>query len=135
MIERDALVAPADVGWAGAFRRRVRVLNGFELARDGEPMRFTGKAQQRPLDLLKLLAVLGGKDVDIEHLTAMLWPDADGAAAKSSFDSALFRLRKLIDVDNALILAAGKLSLDRALAWTDVWTFDAALDAAGHAGE
>jgi len=65
----------------------------------------------------------------------MLWPDADGAAAKSSFDSALFRLRKLLDVDNALVLAAGKLSLDRALVWTDVWTLEAALEAAESAGD
>ena len=41
-----------------------------------------------------------------------LWPDADGASAKASFDTALFRLRKLLDVDNALVLAGGKLSLD-----------------------
>jgi len=102
---------------------------------DGWVAAIVLKAQQRPLDLLKLLAALGGKDVDIEHLTAMLWPDADGAAAKSSFDSALFRLRKLLDVDNALVLPAGKLSLDRALAWTDVWTLEAALEAAESAGD
>lgn len=71
----------------------------------------------------------------MEYLMAALWPDADGAAAKSSFDSALFRLRKLVEIDNALILSAGKLSLARALVWTDVWAFEAALDAAEHAGD
>ena len=30
-------------------------------------MRFTGKAQQRPLDLLKLLVALGGSDVDTQQ--------------------------------------------------------------------
>ena len=98
-------------------------------------MRFTGKAQQRPLDVLKFVAALGGNGVDTEHLMSALWPDADGAAAKSSFDSAVFRLRKLIDVDNSLVLAAGSLSLNRALAWTDVWAFEAALDAAERAGD
>ena len=81
------------------------MLGGFELVRDGEPVRFTGKTQQRPLDLLKLLVALGGRDVDSQQLMAALWPDADGAAAKTSFDTALFRLRKLLDVDDALVLA------------------------------
>ena len=93
-------------------------------------MRFTGKAQQRPLDLLKLLVALGGTRRRRQQLTAALWPDADGAAAKTSFDTTLFRLRKLLDVDDALVLAAGKLSLARSLAWTDVWALEAALDAA-----
>ena len=55
---------------------------GFELVRDGQPVKFTGKAQQRPLDLLKLLLALGDIDVDSQQLTAALWPDADVAAAK-----------------------------------------------------
>jgi DNA-binding SARP family transcriptional activator len=66
---------------------------------------------------------------------AALWPDADGAAAKTSFDTTLFRLRKLLEVDNALALAGGKLSLSRALAWTDVWALQAALDAAESTSE
>jgi len=135
LIERHGLVAPDDACAQWPFRLRIRVLGAFELIRDGEPMRFTGKAQQRPLDVLKFVVAVGGKDVDMEYLMAALWPDADGAAAKSSFDSALFRLRKLVDIDNALILSAGKLSLARALVWTDVWAFEAALDAAEHAGD
>jgi ATP/maltotriose-dependent transcriptional regulator MalT/DNA-binding SARP family transcriptional activator len=83
LIERNALPAPAEAGLAWPFRLRVRVLGGFELIRDGQPMRFTGKAQQRPLDLLKLLVALGGDNVDIQQLTAALWPDADGASAKT----------------------------------------------------
>ena len=130
LIERNALVAPADAGPAWPFRLRVRVLGGFELTRDGQPVRSTGKAQQRPLDLLKLLVALGGVNVDSQQMTASLWPDADGAAAKTSFDSTLFRLRKLLDVENALVLSAGKLSLARPLVWTDVWALEAAFDAA-----
>jgi DNA-binding SARP family transcriptional activator len=91
-------------------------------------MRFTGKTQQRPLDVLKFLVASGAKGADAEHLTAALWPDADGAAAKSSFDSALFRLRKLLDVDGAIELSSGQVTLARALVWTDVGALEAALD-------
>src|SRR6185295_18128065 len=130
LIERNALVAPADASADWPFRLRIRLLGGFELVRDGQPVKFTGKAQQRPLDLLKLLVALGGINVDSQQLTAALWPDADGAAAKTSFDSTLFRLRKLLDVENALVLSAGKLSLARSLVWTDVWALEAAFDEA-----
>jgi len=130
LIERNSLDAPPDASPEWPFRLRVRALGGFELTRDGVPMRFAGKAQQRPLDLLKLLIALGGSDVDTQQLTAALWPDSDGDAAKTSFDTTLFRLRKLLDVDRALVLSGGKLSLARAVAWTDVGAFKAVLDAA-----
>jgi DNA-binding SARP family transcriptional activator len=130
LIERNALVAPGDASADWPFRLRIRLLGGFELVRDGLPVTFSGKAQQRPLDLLKLLAALGGVNVDSQQLSAALWPDADGAAAKTSFDSTLFRLRKLLDVDNALVLSAGKLSLAPSLVWTDVRALEAAFDAA-----
>jgi DNA-binding SARP family transcriptional activator len=133
LIERNALVAPPDAGPAWPFRLRIRVLGGFELVRDGELVRFTGKTQQRPLDLLKLLVALGARDVDSQQLMGTLWPDADGAAAKTSFDTTLFRLRKLLEVDNAVLLAAGKLSLNPALVWTDMQGLENALDAAHRA--
>src|SRR5215510_4965229 len=123
MIDRESLVAPPDVGPAWPFRLRVRVLGGFELVRDGEPMRFSGKTQQRPLDLLKLIVSLGGKDIDAEYVTGTLWPDSEGAAATRSFESALFRLRKLLDVEGAVQLGSEKLSLAHSLVWTDVSSF------------
>ena len=135
LIERNSLDAPADAAPEWPFRLRVRALGGFELTRDGVPMRFSGKAQQRPLDLLKLLVALGGSDVDTQQLTTALWPDADGDAAKASFDTTLFRLRKLLDVERALVLSAGKLSLLRAVAWSDVGALKAVLDAADNAGQ
>jgi ATP/maltotriose-dependent transcriptional regulator MalT len=135
LIDRNALPAPADAGPAWPFRLRIRALGGFELIRDGEPMRFSGKAQQRPLDLLKLVVALGGEGVESAAVTAALWPEADGAAAKTSFDTALFRLRKLLDVEGAVTLTGGKLSLAPGLVWTDVRAFEVALDAAQRASE
>jgi len=127
LIERHGLVAPDDACAQWPFRLRVRVLGGFELARDGEPMRFTGKTQQRPLEILKFVVAAGRRTVDADTVMAALWPESDGAAASSSFDSALFRLRKLLDVDNSIDLSSGQLSLARSLVWTDVWALEAAL--------
>ena len=133
LIEANQLRAPPGPAPLWPFRLRVRALGVFELARDGQVVRFAGKAQQRPIDLMKALVALGGVDVDVQELTAMLWPDADGAAAKTSFDSTLYRLRKLLDIDQVLVLTAGKLSLNKAIAWTDLWSLDSTLEAAERA--
>jgi two-component SAPR family response regulator len=68
--------------------------------------------------------------VDSQQLMAALWPDAEGDAAKTSFDTTLFRLRKLIDVDNALVLSAGNSRLRARSPGPDVWALRGALDAA-----
>ena len=79
--------------------------------------------------MLKALVALGCRNVDASMLTAKLWPDAEGDDAKTSFDSGLYRLRKLLAVEGALTLAEGKLSLNAHVAWLDVWAFEQALDA------
>jgi ATP/maltotriose-dependent transcriptional regulator MalT/DNA-binding SARP family transcriptional activator len=103
---------------------RLRTLGRFEVACDGAPLAIHGKAQKKPLELLKALVALGGEAVESSRLAAALWPDADGDAAKGSFDTTLYRLRKLLGVDTALVLAEGKLSLDRRQCWVDVWAFE-----------
>ena len=107
----------------------LRTLGEFVVLRDGVPMVSKGKAQRRPLEMLKALVALGGRNVDASVLTAHLWPDAEGDDAKTSFDSGLYRLRKLLAVDGALTLAEGRLSLNPNVVWLDVWAFEHALDA------
>jgi ATP/maltotriose-dependent transcriptional regulator MalT/DNA-binding SARP family transcriptional activator len=105
---------------------RVHALGIFRVLRDGEPLRFATKAQKKPLELLKALVALGGDGVDASRLAAILWPDASGDAAKVSFDSTLYRLRKLLGLDAALVLNEGKLSLDPRHCWVDVDAFERA---------
>ena len=113
---------------------RVRTLGRFEVVRDGAPLEVRGKAQKKPLELLKALVALGAEGVESSRLAALLWPDADGDAAKASFDTTLYRLRKLLGLDTALVLAEGKLSIDRRQCWVDVWTFERVVrEADGHA--
>lgn len=130
LIVRNALTPPAGAGPAWPFRLHVRVLGRFELMRDGQPLQFAGKVQQRPLDVLKYIVASGGEQVDSHPLMDALWPEAEGDAAKASFDAALLRLRKLLGVEQAIRLVGGKLSLASTLAWTDVRALDAAIDSA-----
>ncbi|CAG1007537.1 HTH-type transcriptional regulator MalT [Burkholderiales bacterium] len=107
----------------------IRTFGAFELTRHGEPVVSRGKAQKKPLELLKALVAFGARRVDAAMLTALLWPEAEGDDAKASFDSTLYRLRKLLDVEGALPLSEGKLSLDAASVWVDALALEALLDA------
>ena len=128
LIRRRKLPPPsadiADWPWPLA----LRTLGEFAIARDGVALVSKGKAQKKPLELLKALVAHGGRQVDAAMLTALLWPDAEGDDAKTSFDSNLYRLRKLLAADGAVQLAEGKLGLNPDVVWLDIWAFESALE-------
>lgn len=103
---------------------QVRTFGQFSLRVHGEPLAFSRKAQKKPLDLLRVLIALGGESVEIGSLTGALWPDAEGDSAKVSFDSTLYRLRKLLGVADLLTISEGRLSLDRSLCRIDTWLLE-----------
>jgi LuxR family maltose regulon positive regulatory protein len=103
---------------------RVQTLGQFRVFKDGEPIAFTGKAQRRPLELLKVVIAWGGRDVSEEKVVEALWPRIDGDSAHQSFATTLHRLRKLLGEERAIQLSDGKLTLDGRLIWLDTWAFD-----------
>jgi DNA-binding SARP family transcriptional activator len=105
---------------------RIYTLGCFELVKDDQPVRFEGKAQRKPLDLLKALIALGGREVRQERLAEVLWPDAAGDSSQSAFTTTLSRLRKLIGED-AIAVQGGRVSLNARYCWVDLWALDAAL--------
>ncbi len=122
---RIAGLKPKRSQHADVWPLKIYTLGQFALLRKGEPVVFSRKVQKRPLDLLKALIAYGGVRADVSTLVASLWPDAEGDAARVTFDSNLHRLRKLIDIDDILPLAEGRLSLDTGRCWVDVWAFEA----------
>lgn len=91
---------------------------------NGKPAEFGRKVPRRPLELLKTIIALGGREISTARLMSELWPDIDGDAAQRSFDTTLHRLRKLLGDDRVLLLKDGKLSLDGRYCWVDVWAFE-----------
>lgn len=122
----------ARVDWP--WRLQVRVLGPLQLLRDGVPLASDGKAQKKPLELLALLAAQGGRPLPAEAAIEALWPSLEANAPRASLDMAVSRLRKLLDVPDAVLLAEGRLQLNPALCWTDVAAFEARLQQAA-AGE
>jgi DNA-binding SARP family transcriptional activator len=124
LIREHKLLPPAAAPVAESWPLPVRIytLGRFSLLRDGNAVTFAGKAQKKPLDLLKALIALGGRDVREDTLAGALWPDADGDDAAHSLTSTVHRLRTLMGPD-AIVRQAGRLSLDPRQCWVDAWSF------------
>ena len=131
IISRYALPAPANAGENWPWPIRLRTLGQFSIEHGGGAPKASRKESRKPLELLKLLIALGsgarGASVPISRLSAALWPDTPGDAARNSFDNALHRLRKLLGGDQHLVLNSGGLSLNAATCWTDLTEFEDAL--------
>jgi two-component SAPR family response regulator len=103
---------------------RIFTLGRFALLHQGQPLDYGRKVPHRPLVFLKALIALGGRDISSSSVASALWPDADGDNAQRSFDTTLYRLRKMLGDDRVLILRDGKVSLDERYCWVDVWSLD-----------
>jgi ATP/maltotriose-dependent transcriptional regulator MalT/DNA-binding SARP family transcriptional activator len=109
---------------------KIYTLGRFELQRDGRPIRFSRKAQQKPLSMLKALIAFGGKEVREDQIEDALWPEADGDIAYQSFKITLHRLRQLLGYEKAIQRQEGRLTLDPRYCWVDVWAFEQILEEA-----
>jgi len=104
----------------------------FKLQREGEAVGYSGKAQRKPMDLLRALIAFGGREVSEDRLTEALWPRIDGDSAHRSFTTTLHRLRKLLGEDKALVVKEGRLSVDGRYCWLDTWALEDTLTRIDH---
>ncbi|HSL92397.1 MAG TPA: hypothetical protein VK863_07090, partial [Candidatus Limnocylindrales bacterium] len=103
---------------------KICTLGRFAIFKEGKPLPFSRKGQQKPLLMIKALIALGGREVTEEQMTDVLWPDAEGDLALQSFATTLHRLRHLLGNEKAVPLREGRLSLDRRYCWVDAWSFE-----------
>ncbi len=105
---------------------KVYTLGPFRLVRHGQPVTFGRKPPRRPLEVLKAIIAMGGREVPEHRIIDALWPDDEADAAKNAFSTALNRLRKIAGRD-LIRLEGGKLSLDANHCWVDAWAFESLL--------
>ena len=124
LIERNELTPDPAWGQAESWPWPIRIytLGRFGVVKRGEPLRFAGKTQKKPLELLKALIAFGGREVSEHKLTDALWPDAEGDAAAQSLATTLFRLRKLLG-EQVIRRQERRLTLDPSYCWVDCWAF------------
>ncbi len=102
---------------------KIHTLGRFGLVREGVPIRFSGKVQQKPLEMLKLLIGFGGRNVTEGKLCEELWPNAPADDAHKTFLVTLHRLRRLLGDERFILYVEGSVSLNPALCWVDIWAF------------
>lgn len=103
---------------------RIHMLGRFEIFSNDQPLRSSRKAQHKPLELIKVLCAFGGHAIHRDRVTDALWPDAAGDAADQALGTALHRLRKLLQHEQAIQLEDRQLSLDFRYVWVDALVFD-----------
>jgi len=117
------------------FPVRLCTLGRFEILIEEKPVQFSGKVQKKPLEMLKALIALGGRDVPETRLSDILWPDAEGDSAHKSFEMTLLRLRKLLGRDDAVTFRAGAMTLNAGVCHADVQAFESLAERAEGAWE
>src|SRR5262245_40834009 len=83
---------------AGRSMLEIRSLGQFELRREGRIVQLPSRPAQ---SLLAYLALSAGTAHRREKLAGLLWPDADEDNARSNLRHALWRIRKVIEQDDA----------------------------------
>ncbi|WP_310446445.1 BTAD domain-containing putative transcriptional regulator [Thiobacillus sp.] len=123
LIRRRGLLpeSPASDTWPWPVR--IFTLGRFAVLLDDQPVACAGKAQKRPLQLIKALIAHGGRGVSATTLAQSLWAD-DAEDSRHALDMTLSRLRKLLGNEAAILTHDGKLSLNDKHCWLDIWAFE-----------
>jgi DNA-binding SARP family transcriptional activator len=108
---------------------RIRAFGTWCVDVHGAPARGNGgKSGHRLSELLKALVALGPDPIDARLLADTLWPDSEADAGVNSLQVAVYRLRKWLKREDALVVADGTLRLDASICWVDVWAFDRGIE-------
>ena len=103
---------------------KIFTLGRFNIIKDGKPLQYSRKVQQKPLLMLKAVIAFGGREVPEERIVDILWPEAEGDAAHSAFTTTLLRLRQILGIEQAIQFHESKVYLDPRYCWVDVWAFE-----------
>ena len=103
---------------------KLYLLGGLRLVCRDQPLQFKRKSPQKPLELLMLLAAAGPSGLTPRVIADRLWPDLEADAAAVNVDTNVYRLRKLLGVEDAVISAKGRISINSTQCWVDAWSFE-----------
>ena len=110
---------------------RVRCFGGLRIEIGGELLAFRGKVAKKPLELMLFIIASGGADVSVATVAFALWRELDGDKARAALNAALFRLRKLLGDEDAVLLEHGRLGLNSKAVWVDALAFEQLSDSLG----
>jgi LuxR family transcriptional regulator, maltose regulon positive regulatory protein len=97
---------------------KIRAMGRLRIYLEDAELTFNGKAQRKPLDMLRLL-IARPHGVEMNQFMDELWPDLEGDAARNAMDIALHRLRKILKAKDAVQLTGGSVALNKDVVWLD----------------
>src|SRR4051794_17431792 len=104
---------------------RIRLLGGFSVEVDGEPVAERAWRLRKARALVKLAALSPGRRVHRDVVAELLWADRTASAAANNLHQALHAARRALGDPAALTLSDDVLALTPG-AWVDVEAFEAA---------
>jgi two-component SAPR family response regulator len=107
---------------------KIYTLGRFTIENNDACVGIYSKSQKKPLELLKVLLALGGREVHIEKMADDLWPESEGDSSYNVLGVTLHRLRKLLGDNQAIQMHDRKLALNPRICWVDVWEFERLLN-------
>ena len=108
----------------------MRTLGSFPVATESGPLRQASaagdarKAQAKPLELLRYLAVHGHAAVPVDVVAESLWPGDGREGRQKAFDITAARLRRLLGSNAALCVNDRRVRLSEQCVWLDVQALD-----------
>jgi two-component SAPR family response regulator len=103
---------------------KIYSLNKFAIVINGEPFVFTSRTRKTPILLLKALIAFGAKGVATIDLKDALWPDVSGDLSFNRFKISMYRLRKMLGREDALLVSSEHISLNPDICWVDLWPLE-----------
>ena len=120
LIRARGLPAPPEADSQWPWRLWLQLLGHFEWRLDGQAQQRAGKPQQKPLELLRLLACERALALPAVTAADLLWPEADGAAGRKNLEMTVQRLRRLLGDDGLVQVHDGRVALDAQRVSSDV---------------
>ena len=124
VIRRRDLRAPARPSDQWPYPVHIHTLGPFGATIQDVALTYSGKAQRKPLELLKYLSATGAQGAHQDLIEEVLWPEADGEAAGQAFRATLHRLRKLLRLNDAVQCTDRYVLLDPSLVAMDHTAFE-----------
>ncbi len=103
---------------------KIYTLGRFAIIRDGKKLDPSVRSQNKPLLLLQALLALGGREVSKHLLTEIFWPQSNGDEQMAALKITLYRLRKLLQVKDAVLQTPRALTINPRVCWVDSWQFE-----------
>src|SRR5205823_12710195 len=105
----------------------LELLGALSLRDETRPVPVAAQ-QKRPLGLLAILGLAGGKGLSRDRIEAYLWPESSGARAQHALDQTVYAIRHALGSD--VIVATGReVRLNPDQVRVDVWEFEQAIRA------